>query len=103
VALLFQGSVFGAESFWAALDTDIFGYMNQGLAVATLLDDGFAVVTPEAHLDGWTAWDTNIPPQAYLDRLIDRGHDADAIFVSGVGHAWIDGAGDQLVEWFRAH
>ena len=206
MVLLFQGSIFGADTFWSAFDADLFGYMNQGLALAALLDGGFAVVTPEAHLEGWTAWDTNIPPwstswetsadhalmtsifdaleagtfgdvdlermyaagissggymtsrmalsypgrfralvvhsgswatcagalcsvprilpadhpptrflhgadddvvppetaEAYFDRLIERGHEAEIVRVPGVAHAWIDGAGDQLVEWFRA-
>jgi len=206
VAVLFQGSIFSAETFWAALATDTFGYMNQGLAVATLLDAGYAVVTPEAHLEGFTAWDTNIPPwstnwetsadhafmtaifeaiedgafgdldpsrlyaagissggymtsrmalsypgrfralvvhsgswatcggalctiprtlpadhpptlflhgedddvvppetmQAYLDRLIERGHEAAAVVVPGVRHAWVDGSGEHLRDHFDA-
>jgi len=207
VAVLFQGSIFSAETFWAALNTDAFGYMNQGLVVATLLDAGYAVVTPEAHLEGFTAWDTNIPPwstnwdtsadhafmtaifgaieggtfgdldpdrlyasgissggymtsrmalsypgrfralvvhsgswatcagavctvprslprdhppvlflhgedddvvppetmESYLERLHDRGLEADAVVVPGVRHAWIDGAGDRLLAHFDAH
>ena len=59
---LFQGSLFTAELFWVALDTSAFGFWNQGLVTKTLLDSGYAVVTPEAHLQGGTFWDTNIPP-----------------------------------------
>ncbi|MCA9635395.1 MAG: hypothetical protein KC420_05110, partial [Myxococcales bacterium] len=32
------------------------------LTLKRLLDAGFAVLTPEAHADGNTFWDTNIPP-----------------------------------------
>lgn len=62
--LMFQGSIFTAELFWAVLDTDTLGMWNQGMLTKTLLDEGFAVVTPEAHLEGFTAWDTNIPPMS---------------------------------------
>ena len=64
--LLFQGSLFTAELFWTALDVDTFGYWNQGMLTKRLLDAGFAVITPEAHLEGATAWETNIPPMSYL-------------------------------------
>ncbi len=62
VAILFQGSLFTAETFWRVLDSSILGMWNQGLLTKTLLDSGFAVITPEAHAQGFTAWDTNIPP-----------------------------------------
>lgn len=62
--ILFQGSLFTAELFWSAVQTDAFGYWNQGLLTKTLLDRGFAVITPEAHLQGATAWETNIPPMS---------------------------------------
>lgn len=65
-ALVFQGSIFTAELFWAVIDTDVFGAWNQGLLTKQLLDSGFAVITPEAHLAGLTAWETNIPPMATL-------------------------------------
>lgn len=63
-ALVFQGSIFTAELFWVVLDADTFGFWNQGILTKTLLDSGFAVITPEAHAGGFTAWDTNIPPMA---------------------------------------
>lgn len=68
-AILFQGSFFTAETFWTVLDLDLFGYDNQGLLTKRLLDSGFAVLTPEAHAGGSTAWDTNIPPMSVLWEL----------------------------------
>jgi dienelactone hydrolase len=64
--ILFQGSLSTAELFWVVLELDTFGYYNQGLVTKTLLDSGFAVLTPEAHAGGFTAWDTNIPPMSLL-------------------------------------
>ncbi len=64
--ILFQGSLFTAELFWVVLDTDTFGFWNQGLLTKALLDAGFTVITPEAHAGGTTAWDTNIPPMSLL-------------------------------------
>lgn len=61
---LFQGSLFTAELFWTVIDTDVFGYWNQGLLTKALLDAGFVVITPEAQFDGNTAWETNIPPMS---------------------------------------
>lgn len=63
-AIVFQGSLFTAELSWSAVQTDAFGYWNQGLLTKTLLDRGFVVITPEAHLQGATAWETNIPPMS---------------------------------------
>jgi pimeloyl-ACP methyl ester carboxylesterase len=67
--LLFQGSLFTAELFWVALEIETFGYYNQGMVTKTLLDSGFAVLAPEAHAGGFTAWDTNIPPMSLLWEL----------------------------------
>lgn len=64
MAILFQGSLFTAELFWTAVQTDALGFWNQGQLTKRLLDRGFAVVTPEALLQGTTAWQTNIPPMS---------------------------------------
>ncbi|MCR9162221.1 MAG: dienelactone hydrolase family protein [bacterium] len=61
---VFQGSLFTAELFWTVIDTEAFGYWNQGLLTKALLDAGFVVITPEARFDGNTAWETNIPPMS---------------------------------------
>ena len=64
VVLLFQGSLFSADTFWDADDDDAFGGFEQALLTKALLDQGFAVVAPEARLAGSGAWETNIPPMA---------------------------------------
>jgi dienelactone hydrolase len=63
-AIVFQGSIFTAELFWVVLDVETLGFWNQGMLTKTLLDSGFAVITPEAHLGGFTAWETNVPPMS---------------------------------------
>lgn len=62
VVLMFQGSFFSAEITWVATDDLPFGAYYQTRTVKRLLDGGFAVITPEAKLDGGTFWDTNVPP-----------------------------------------
>jgi hypothetical protein len=65
LALIFQGTGFGPATMWhwTILDPvgDILGGRNQVLLVKSLLDSGFAVITPSADLDAFV-WDTNIPP-----------------------------------------
>lgn len=60
--LMFQGSFFSAEVTWTATEGLPFGAYHQTRVVKELLDHGYAVVTPEAKLDGGTFWDTNVPP-----------------------------------------
>lgn len=60
--LMFQGSFFSAEVTWIATDDLPFGAYYQTWVVKRLLDAGYAVITPEAKLDGGTFWDTNVPP-----------------------------------------
>ncbi len=62
VVLLFQGSLFSAELSFSASEDDPFGAIHQTRLVAELVDRGYAVLAPEAHLDGSTYWDTNVPP-----------------------------------------
>jgi poly(3-hydroxybutyrate) depolymerase len=61
-AVLFQGSFFSATRSWSAVPSDPFGGFHQAQVVQTLLEHGFAVITPEAKVDGSTYWDTNIVP-----------------------------------------
>ncbi len=63
-AILFQGSLFSGELAWVGLAAAPFGMLHQVDTVRRLLDAGYAVITPEAHLQGATFWDTNIPPYA---------------------------------------
>lgn len=64
VVLLFQGSFFTAAWMWEATPSDPFGAWHQTATIGTLLDAGYAVITPEALLDGATYWTTNVPPFA---------------------------------------
>ncbi len=64
--VLFQGSFLPAGFFWSSFLDAPFGMWNQVLLVKSLLESGFAVVTPEAHLEGGTYWDTNIPPYTII-------------------------------------
>ncbi|HPH64261.1 MAG TPA: prolyl oligopeptidase family serine peptidase [Kofleriaceae bacterium] len=60
--ILFQGSLFSAERAWAAQRTDAFGAYYQTETVRTLLEHGFAVLTPETKFGGHSFWDTNVLP-----------------------------------------
>jgi dipeptidyl aminopeptidase/acylaminoacyl peptidase len=51
---------------WAGVLGGPNGVWYQAQTTQALLDAGFAVVTPEAHLDGAGAWDTNIAPYNVL-------------------------------------
>jgi len=64
VALLFQGSLFGIQGFFAAQSTDTFGAYYEALTTKALLDAGYAVLVPEALGSGLLYWDTNVPPYA---------------------------------------
>jgi poly(3-hydroxyoctanoate) depolymerase len=64
--LLFQGSFLPAGHFWSTFLEAPFGIWHQVLLVESLLSSGFAVITPEAHFEGGTYWDTNIPPYSLL-------------------------------------
>ena len=61
VVLMFQGSAFNPEHNWKGTKDDLYGAYYQVLVLKNLLDHGYAVLTPEAHLGGETFWDTNVP------------------------------------------
>lgn len=58
---MFQGSLFSAEYSWRAAVTSPFGAYHQTRTIQTLLEEGFAVLTPEVRGDGSTFWQTNLP------------------------------------------
>ncbi len=62
----FQGSFMPGESVFSATASDAFGAYELTRTVKTLLDAGYAVVSPNAALNGKTFWQTNIPPYAQL-------------------------------------
>lgn len=61
VAIMFQGTLATAALSWTASPLEPFGAYYQTQVVQGLLDNGFAVLTPETHLAGLTFWDTNNP------------------------------------------
>lgn len=61
VVVMFQGTGATAALTWAATPAEPFGAYHQTRVVQRLLDRGFAVLTPETHLGGFTFWDTNNP------------------------------------------
>jgi poly(3-hydroxybutyrate) depolymerase len=62
--LFFQGSLVPGDTAFAATTTSPFGEYYLTLTIKALLDDGYAVVAPDAASDGTTFWETNIPPYA---------------------------------------
>jgi poly(3-hydroxyoctanoate) depolymerase len=66
VVIFFQGSFMPAVKAFSALRTDAFGGYSLALTTKALLDAGYAVVAPNALLDGTTYWQTNIPPYDLL-------------------------------------
>ncbi len=73
VAILYQGSLAAAPLFWYGVRDGPGGMYHQTRVVRALLDAGYAVVTPEAHLEGFTAWETNVPPMS-LEWEISSDH-----------------------------
>jgi predicted esterase len=71
--ILFQGTLFTAQLTWTASPSvDLFGAYNQTKVVQKLLDNGYAVLTPETHLSGLTFWDTNNPLVPNFDESNDH-------------------------------
>lgn len=62
--LYFQGSLVAGHGAFTGAPTDPFGLYQLALTVKALLDRGYAVVAPDALVDGSTYWETNIPPYA---------------------------------------
>lgn len=83
VVLMFQGSFFTAEVTWLATDDLPFGAWYQTHVVKRLLDHGYAVITPEAKLDGGTFWDTNVPPFS-LNWESSEDHELMLLILAGI-------------------
>jgi predicted esterase len=66
VAFFFQGSFVAATGTFVAKKDDRFGLFNMTLTVKELLDHGYAVLAPNAVVEGRTAWQTNVPPWSTL-------------------------------------
>jgi dienelactone hydrolase len=64
VVVFFQGSLVPGDTAFAATTSSPFGEYYLTLTIKALLDDGYAVIAPDAANDGTTFWETNIPPYA---------------------------------------
>ena len=101
VVILYQGSLYSGELAWTAERDGPWGMWHQGELVKTLLDSGYAVLSPEAHLNGDTWWDTNVmmwelawelsPDHALVVSLLESIEDGtfgpldpDRIFATGI-------------------
>ena len=65
VAIMFQGSLFSPQTYWEGLEGAPFGQVHLVRTFEALLEAGYAVLTPEAQLDGSTFWNTNVPPWSF--------------------------------------
>jgi poly(3-hydroxybutyrate) depolymerase len=86
VVVFYQGSFNPAWTAFSGTQADPFGRYSLALTTKTLLDNGYAVVAPNALLAGTTYWQTNIPPWDY-----DWSDSADHPFVLAVLQAIQDG------------
>lgn len=65
VVVFFQGSFFSSELSWEATEGTLYGAYQLTRTFKALLDEGFAILAPEASFGGSTYWDTNIWPYNY--------------------------------------
>jgi poly(3-hydroxybutyrate) depolymerase len=66
VVIMFQGSYLRAELTWESARGDEFGRFFMAKTLEALLNDGYAVLTPDTLLGGNSFWNTNIPPYATM-------------------------------------
>ncbi|MBT9554855.1 MAG: hypothetical protein IV100_02450 [Myxococcales bacterium] len=100
VAILFHGTAIPPEYYWDGAEDDGLGHWNQLKLVKSLIDAGFAVLTPRAEV-ALGYWNTNVPPwalswstapdhQFMLDLIAAIGAgdfgplDADRLYPSGI-------------------
>ena len=60
--IYYQGSFVSGTSAFAAQVGSPFGEYNLTLTIKALLDNGYAVIAPNAAMMGSTFWETNVPP-----------------------------------------
>jgi dipeptidyl aminopeptidase/acylaminoacyl peptidase len=60
-AILLQGTAQNPADSWSSVPSDPYGDYNETRLIQSLLDNGYAVLTPAAHGSGATFWDTNNP------------------------------------------
>lgn len=69
--VMYSPSLYSADLAWSASRLLPAGAYYETATIKALLDGGYAVLTPESHLAGFTFWDTNVPLLSY-DRAPDR-------------------------------
>jgi len=62
VVILFQGSFYGPALMFDGAAGGPHGVYHLASTIKALLDAGYAVLAPEAHVEGGLFWDTNVPP-----------------------------------------
>ncbi len=60
--VLYQPSLASADLMWNVPRITPVGAVQLTRMIQTFLDNGYAVLTPVAHVSGFTFWDTNVPP-----------------------------------------
>lgn len=62
VAVLFQGSLFPAQTWWDGFPGEVLGGLHAVELTERLFGAGYAVFTPEAEVAVSWCWNTNVPP-----------------------------------------
>ena len=82
--VMYSPSLYSAELAWSASRLLPAGAYYETATIEALLDAGYAVLTPESHLEGFTFWDTNVPGLPY-DSSPDRHFVDDILDEMGAG------------------
>lgn len=75
--VVFSPSFYSSKIAWSSTPLRPAGAHHQTETFKELLDNGYAVLTPESHLQGFTFWDTNVP-------LLDYDNAPDRYFVEDI-------------------
>jgi dienelactone hydrolase len=75
--VMYSPSLYSADLAWSASRLLPAGAYYETATIRALLDNGYAVLTPESHLEGFTFWDTNVP-------LLDYSIAPDRFFVEDI-------------------
>ena len=70
VVIIFHGWGFPANNNWAGNTNNPYGGWWQSMTTKVLLDNGYAVITPDAYKHGGTFWDTITPSSKDNLRLL---------------------------------
>lgn len=79
--VVFQPSIYAAEAHWTGIAGGPFGQYYPADTIRTLLDGGFAVITPQAQALAGTVWETNLTASAEHWELTSDDAMVRALFV----------------------